>query len=154
MNIFIHYFADSYRKKKSRNLIRFLSKQKTNNLLRQKKMKFTLPRLAEKETEISQIWAAKIMPNLFTVKLYLQIKVIPLSMSLMLNTKVSVNSCLFKKKKETRWILLVWILIVSNIYDPCLIWQYGLWSFQTGGTKLERFLPPSEISKTRITINA
>ena len=22
----------------------------------------------------------------------------------------------------------------------CLLWQYGLWSFQTGGTKLERFL--------------
>lgn len=45
-------------------------------------MKFTLPRLAEKETEFSQIWAAKILPNLFTVKkLYLQIKVIPLSMS-------------------------------------------------------------------------
>ena len=21
------------------------------------------------------------------------------------------------------------------------LWQYGLWSFQTGGTKLERFLP-------------
>jgi len=63
------------------------------------------------------------MPNLVTVKLYLQIKVIPLSMSLMLNTKVSVNSCLvfLKGKKETRWILLVWILIVSNIYDPsCL----------------------------------
>lgn len=62
------------------------------------------------------------MPNLVTVKkLYLQIKVIPLSMSLMLNTKVSVNSCLvfLKGKKETRWILLVWILIVSNIYDPC-----------------------------------
>ena len=44
-------------------------------------MKISLPRLAEKETEFSQIWAAKIMPNLFTVKLYLQIKVIPLSMS-------------------------------------------------------------------------
>ena len=44
-------------------------------------MKFTLPRLAENKTEFSQIWAAKIMPNLVTVKLYLQIKVIPLSMS-------------------------------------------------------------------------
>ena len=44
-------------------------------------MKISLPRLAEKETEFSQIWAAKIMPNLFTVKLYLQIKLIPLSMS-------------------------------------------------------------------------
>ena len=25
--------------------------------------------------------------------------------------------------------------------DDCAIWQYGLWSFQTGDTKLERFLP-------------
>ena len=24
------------------------------------------------------------------------------------------------------------------------IWQYGLWSFQTGGTTLERFLPKNE----------
>ena len=24
------------------------------------------------------------------------------------------------------------------------IWQYGLWSFQTGGTKLERFLPKNQ----------
>lgn len=70
------------------------------------------------------------MPNLVTVKLYLQIKVIPLSMSLMLNTKASVNSCLvfLKGKKETRWILLVWILIVSNIYDPCLCQSWTQWS--------------------------
>ena len=26
-----------------------------------------------------------------------------------------------------------------------IIWQYGLWSFQTGGTKLERFLPKTGI---------
>jgi hypothetical protein len=25
-----------------------------------------------------------------------------------------------------------------------LLWQYGLWSFQTGGTKLERFLPKNQ----------
>ena len=24
------------------------------------------------------------------------------------------------------------------------IWQYGLWSFQAGGTKLERFLPRNQ----------
>ena len=24
------------------------------------------------------------------------------------------------------------------------LWQYGLWSFQTGGTKLERFLPKNQ----------
>ena len=27
------------------------------------------------------------------------------------------------------------------ILAECRLWQYGLWSFQTGGTKLERFLP-------------
>ena len=26
-------------------------------------------------------------------------------------------------------------------YRYCSLWQYGLWSFQTGVTKLERFLP-------------
>ena len=25
-----------------------------------------------------------------------------------------------------------------------VLWQYGLWSFQTGGTKLERFLPKNQ----------
>ena len=24
------------------------------------------------------------------------------------------------------------------------LWQYGLWSFQAGGTKLERFLPNNQ----------
>ena len=27
------------------------------------------------------------------------------------------------------------------------LWQYGLWSFQTGDTKLERFLPRINITK-------
>ena len=26
----------------------------------------------------------------------------------------------------------------------CKVWQYGLWSFQMGGTKLERFLPKNQ----------
>ena len=26
----------------------------------------------------------------------------------------------------------------------CAIWQYGLWSFQMGGKKLERFLPKNQ----------
>jgi hypothetical protein len=28
--------------------------------------------------------------------------------------------------------------------EASLLWQYGLWSFQTGGTKLERFLPKNQ----------
>ena len=33
-------------------------------------------------------------------------------------------------------------------YQPprqlCRVWQYGLWSFQVEGTKLERFLPKNQ----------
>ena len=27
------------------------------------------------------------------------------------------------------------------------VWQYGMWSFQMGGTKLERFLPKNQLRK-------
>ena len=30
------------------------------------------------------------------------------------------------------------------------IWQYGLWSFQTGGTKLERFLPKNQHTERKL----
>jgi hypothetical protein len=30
------------------------------------------------------------------------------------------------------------------------IWQYGLWSFQTGGKKLERFLPRNQHIKRKL----
>ena len=33
--------------------------------------------------------------------------------------------------------------------DPTL-WQYGLWSFQTGGTKLERFLPKNQHTQRKL----
>ena len=32
-------------------------------------------------------------------------------------------------------------LMTSIFCHLCKVWQYGLWSFQTGGTKLESFLP-------------
>ena len=28
------------------------------------------------------------------------------------------------------------------------LWQYGLWSFQKGGTKLERFLPKNQLKSS------
>ena len=28
----------------------------------------------------------------------------------------------------------------NSTHMLCVLWQYGQWSFQTGGTKLERFL--------------
>ena len=30
------------------------------------------------------------------------------------------------------------------------VWQYGLWSFQTGGTKLERFLPKNQLTQRKL----
>ena len=30
------------------------------------------------------------------------------------------------------------------------VWQYGLWSFQTGGTKLERFLPKNQHTQRKL----
>ena len=33
------------------------------------------------------------------------------------------------------------ILIIHSLY---WLWQYGLWSFQAGYTKLERFLPKNQ----------
>ena len=32
----------------------------------------------------------------------------------------------------------------------CKVWQYGLWSFQTGGTKLERFLPKNHHTQRKL----
>ena len=34
--------------------------------------------------------------------------------------------------------------------QACNIWQYGLWSFQTGGTKLERFLPKNQHTQRKL----
>ena len=34
--------------------------------------------------------------------------------------------------------------VVSTLITCYLLWQYGLWSFQMVGTKLERFLPKNQ----------
>ena len=31
-------------------------------------------------------------------------------------------------------------VLPKKLVEKCTLWQYGLWSFQRGGTKLERFL--------------
>ena len=36
------------------------------------------------------------------------------------------------------------------IYSLRRIWQYGLWNFQTGGTKLEKFLPKNQHTRRKI----
>ena len=43
----------------------------------------------------------------------------------------------------------------ANSLAPCWLWQYGLWNFQTGYMKLERFLPKNqytqwELAKIRV----
>ena len=40
---------------------------------------------------------------------------------------------------------------ISVAISSCsLVWQYGLWSFQTGGTKLERFLPKNQHTERKL----
>ena len=36
------------------------------------------------------------------------------------------------------------------LFGVCEVWQYGLWSFQTGGTKLERFLPKNQHTERKL----
>ena len=31
-----------------------------------------------------------------------------------------------------------------------MVWQYGLWGFQTGATKLERFLPKNQHTQRKL----
>ena len=36
------------------------------------------------------------------------------------------------------------LVLIVNLDCMSRLWQYGMWSFQTGGTKLERFLPKNQ----------
>ena len=39
----------------------------------------------------------------------------------------------------------------KNVCSPLhTLWQYGLWSFQMGGTKLERFLPKNQHTQRKL----
>ena len=38
---------------------------------------------------------------------------------------------------------------IKSFAGHCTLWQYGLWSFQTGGTKLERFLPKKQHTQSK-----
>ena len=40
--------------------------------------------------------------------------------------------------------------IVLYSIHSCLVWQYGLWSFQAGGTKLERFLHKNQHTQRKL----
>ena len=41
---------------------------------------------------------------------------------------------------------------LNKIHDlfPSTLWQYGLWSFQMGGIKLERFLPKNQHTQRKL----
>ena len=40
--------------------------------------------------------------------------------------------------------------LVHGMFMDWGIWQYGLWSFQTGDTKLERFLPKNQLTQRKL----
>ena len=42
-----------------------------------------------------------------------------------------------------------WEIENCRVMDAPTVWQYGLWSFQTGGTKLERFLPKNQHTRRK-----
>ena len=46
------------------------------------------------------------------------------------------------------WLIMVCVRKVETSERE--LWQYGLWSFQTGGTKLERFLPKNQHTKRKL----
>ena len=38
----------------------------------------------------------------------------------------------------------------NSTHMLCVLWHYGLWSFQTGGTKLERFLLKNQHTQKKL----
>ena len=50
-----------------------------------------------------------------------------------------VGESVWRKKNKKRELYWVWLL-----------WQYGLWSFQTGGTKIEIFLPKNQHTQRKL----
>ena len=41
-------------------------------------------------------------------------------------------------------------MIQNGFFCVCGVWQYGLWSIQTGSTKLERFLPKNQDTQRKL----
>ena len=42
------------------------------------------------------------------------------------------------------------LVLIVNLDCMSRLWQYGMWSFQTGGTKLERFLPKNQHTQRKL----
>jgi hypothetical protein len=47
-------------------------------------------------------------------------------------------------RKKSVIFLTKFVSLKVKVRNYALIWQYGLWNFQKGGTKLERFLPKNQ----------
>ena len=50
----------------------------------------------------------------------------------------------------TQWVEILYKVILQVSPDRLIIWRYGLWSFQTWVTKLERFLPKNEHTQRKL----
>ena len=55
-------------------------------------------------------------------------------------------------KEKQRHLFYITLLLTIKKYLQCTLWQYWLWSFQTGGTKLERFLPKNQHPQRKLLI--
>ena len=42
------------------------------------------------------------------------------------------------------------VIVYKSFVELCISWQYGLWSFHTGGTKLEIFLPKNQHTQRKL----
>ena len=61
-----------------------------------------------------------------------------------------IQSFLEIKKRWIRWKIkhILWISMILFLY--CILWQYRLWSFQSGGTKSERVLPKNQHTQKKV----
>ena len=53
---------------------------------------------------------------------------------------------IFKMRKS----LITWRRHDVGFVESWLLWQYGLWRFQTGDTQLERFLPKNQHTQRKL----
>ena len=59
------------------------------------------------------------------------------------------KKCLIFSDNNKKWALNSMVCALLH-YVLCRLWQYGSWSFQTGGTKLERFLPKKQGTQRKL----
>ena len=45
---------------------------------------------------------------------------------------------------------LLLLYFITSVMQVCAVWQYGLWSFQAGYTKLERFLHKNQHTQRKL----